>query len=73
MDGFHSVTLTLDNNDPAKPRIYWSDQWPTKGGWKEYNRATLDAEITRLTQGWWNDQPEQRKHNTRTTLWRLNQ
>jgi hypothetical protein len=73
MDGNHSVTLTLDNNDPAAPHLYWSDQWSTKGGWKEYDHAGVDAEITRLIQGWWNKQPENRKFNTRITLWRLNQ
>jgi hypothetical protein len=73
MDGNHSVTLTLDNNDPLTPHVYWSDQWSSKGGWKEYDGAGLDAEITRLTQGWWNGQPENRKFNTRITLWRLNQ
>jgi hypothetical protein len=72
MDGNHSVTLTLDNNDPKQPRMYWSDQWSTKGGWKEYARATLDAEITRLTQKWWNEEPQELKPKTRTTLWRLN-
>ena len=51
MDGFHSVTLTLDNTDPSDPKVYWSDQWGSKGGWTLYDRATLDAEITKLTQG----------------------
>ncbi len=73
LDGYHSVTLTLDNNSPATPVIYWSDQWNTKGGWKEYKRAELDAEVTHLTQAWWDKQPENRKHNTKTTLWRLRQ
>ena len=72
MDGNHSVTLTLDNNNPLRPTIYWSDQWSSKGGWKPYNRAELDAEVTRLIQGWWNKQPENRKFNTRLRLWRLN-
>lgn len=73
MDGNHSVTLTLDNSAPPAPHLFWSDQWATKGGWKEYDRAGIDAEITRLIQGWWNKQPENRKFNTRITLWRLNQ
>jgi hypothetical protein len=72
LHGNHSVTLTLDNGDPATPHVYWSDQWSSKGGWLEYNRARLDAEITRLTQLWWDPQPERRKFNTRVTLWRLN-
>lgn len=73
MDGNHSITLTLDNNIPSQPVIYWSDQWSSKGGWKQYDKAGLDGEITRLTQSWWKDQPEDRKFNTRMRLWRLNQ
>jgi hypothetical protein len=73
MDGNHSITLTLDNNIPAQRKLYWSDQWSSKGGWKEYDRAGLDGEITRLTQNWWNDQPANRKFNTRMRLWRLQQ
>jgi len=72
MDGYHSVTLTLDNSDPLALHIYWSDQWSTKGGWKEYNKEALDAEITHLTQAWWRPYDEKHKPNTRTTLWRLN-
>jgi hypothetical protein len=71
MDGFHSVTLTLDNSDPSNPHVYWSDQWSDKGGWKEYDRSGLDAEITKWTQTWWNGRPQGRKPKTRTTLWRL--
>lgn len=73
MHGNHSVTLTLDNSYPTAPHLYWSDQWSTKGGWKEYNKESLDREITGLTQGWWNKQRQNRKFNTRVTLWRLNQ
>jgi hypothetical protein len=71
MDGYHSVTLTLDNNDPSTPRVYWSDQWSSRGGWQEFNRGGLDAEITRLTRQWWKEKPQDRKPRTRTTLWRL--
>jgi|tagenome__1003787_1003787.scaffolds.fasta_scaffold20989188_9 hypothetical protein len=56
MDGYHSVTLSLDNTDPAKPKIFWSDQWSTKGGFKEYTKATLDAEIEHLTHAWWEEE-----------------
>jgi hypothetical protein len=72
MDGYHSVTLSL-NNIASGPEIYWSDQWSTKGGFKKYSKADLDTEVTRLTQGWWDPQAEGKKHNTKTTLWRLNQ
>jgi hypothetical protein len=71
LDGFHSVTLTLDANDTQAPHIYWSDQWATKGGWKEYTRSGLDAEVTRLVQGWWDQQKEGLKHNTVVRVWRV--
>lgn len=73
MDGYHSVTLTLDNNDSSAPRVYWSDQWSSRGGWQEFSRASLDAEITRLIQQWWDKKPEGNKPRTRVTLWRLHQ
>ena len=73
LDGNHSVTLTLDNNNPGAPVIDWSDQWSTKGGFKKYDRAGLDVEVTHLTQTWWDKQAEGRKFNTMTTLWRLQQ
>jgi hypothetical protein len=70
-DGNHSVTLTLDANNPSAPRVYWSDQWSSKGGWKEYTRAELDAEVTRLVQGWWDKQKEGRKFKPVVRLWRV--
>jgi hypothetical protein len=71
LDGYHSVTLTLDANDPAKPRISWSDQWKSKGGWKEYDRAGLDAEVTRLVQSWWDEQAVGKKFPPVVRLWRM--
>jgi hypothetical protein len=77
MDGYHSVLITLDNNDPGPiggekpPKVYWSDQWPSKGGWKEYSVDGLDTEVTRLVQGWWDGQPEGKKHKTRISIWRV--
>ena len=56
MDGYHSVTLSLDNTDPSHPRIFWSDQWSSKGGFKEYTRAALDKEIEDLTHQWWEEE-----------------
>jgi len=73
MDGFHSVTLTLDTTDPSTPHVYWSDQWGETGGWLELNQAGLNARITELTQQWWDQQPANKKHRTRATLWRLHQ
>jgi hypothetical protein len=71
MDGYHSVTLTLDLNDPGKPRIYWSDQWSSHDGWYEYGLQSLDEEITDDTQQWWDDFEPARKPRTRATLWRV--
>jgi hypothetical protein len=75
LDGFHSVTLTLDANDPSAPRIYWSDQWPgAKGGWEEYTRSGLDTEVTTRVRKWWDD-PDPKTgghgHDTVVRVWRL--
>jgi hypothetical protein len=72
-DMSHSVTLTLDNSDPSKPVIYWSDQWKEKAGWKPFDKAGLDAEVARVTQIIWNKKDERHKPSTRVTLWRLKQ
>jgi hypothetical protein len=71
LDGFHSVTLTLDSSEPTRPHVYWSDQWQSKGGWKEYSKAGLDTEVTHLVQSWWDGQPEGKKHRTIVRLWRV--
>lgn len=73
LDGYHTVTLTLDNTKLDNPHIYWSDQWGSKGGWMEYTKSSLDAEVTRLIQGWWDKQAEGKKHTTVVRLWRLRQ
>ncbi len=70
-DGYHSVTLTLDANDPTARRIHWSDQWGSKGGWKEYTRDSLDAEVTSLIKGWWAGQAEGKKFPPVVRLWRV--
>lgn len=71
LDGYHSVTLTLDANNPTRPRIYWSDQWQSKKGWKEYSRSSLDAEVVKLVKQWWDSQAEGKKHKTVVRLWRI--
>lgn len=68
MDGYHSITLNVDTSDPANPKIYWSDQWASNGGFRLHTKESLDAEITRLTTSWWNPTT---KHRTRAQLWRL--
>jgi hypothetical protein len=70
-DGNHSVTLTLDANDPRAPRMYWSDQWESKKGWKEYTRSGLDAEVTRLVKRWWDEQQVGKKFTPVVRVWRV--
>lgn len=72
MDGFHALTLTVDNNDPSAPKLFLSDQVPGwTDGWKEYAAADLDAHVLHLVQGWWDGMAEGRKHTTVVRLWRL--
>jgi hypothetical protein len=71
LDGDHSVTLTLDASDPATPKLFWSDQWKSKGGWKPYTRSTLDAEVTRLIKAWWDEQAVGKKFDPVVRLWRV--
>ena len=70
-DGNHSVTLTLDANDPRRPRMYWSDQWESKKGWKEYTRSGLDAEVTKLVKRWWDEQQVGKKFTPVVRVWRM--
>jgi hypothetical protein len=81
MDGYHSVTLLLNNT--REPSVYWCDQWNYTtlhclggtlkfGGCKRLNSVKLDAVITELTQRWWDHEPDPlKKPKTRATLWRL--
>lgn len=69
-DMSHSVTLTLDNTDPSKPVVYWSDQWKGKG-WKPLDRAGLDHEVARVTQFIWSKKDDRHKPGTHVTIWRL--
>lgn len=68
MDGYHSVLLFFDGTDPAKPRVYWADQWSSNGGFKEFTGDGLDENIEAKTRSWWSSS---KKPRTRTTLWRL--
>jgi hypothetical protein len=72
MDGFHALTLTVDNNDPSAPKAFLSDQVPGwTSGWKEYSDADLDAHVLGLVQGWWDGMAQGKKHTTVIRLWRL--
>jgi len=85
MDGYHSVTLLLDNTQQPhlEQEVYWCDHWNFKtlkclggtlkfGGCKRLNSLNLDAVIEELTQRWWEGEPDPlKKPKTRATLWRL--
>ncbi|HXU68349.1 MAG TPA: DUF4157 domain-containing protein [Polyangia bacterium] len=71
LDGNHSVTLTLDNNDPSAPKIFWSDQWSSKHGWLQYGKTDLDAEVLRLVKAWWGEKDDKHKPNLVVRLWRI--
>lgn len=85
LDGYHSVTLLLDNTHPPhlEPEVYWCDHWKYKnlrclggtmkfGGCKWMNTFKLNPVITELTQRWWDREPDPfKKPKTRATLWRL--
>jgi hypothetical protein len=81
MDGYHSVTLILNNIQ--EPFVYWCDQWNIKnlkcmggtvkfGGCKRMNGHNLNEVVTELTQRWWDFEPDPlMKPKTRATLWHL--
>lgn len=72
MDGFHALTLTVDNNDPTAPKVFLSDQVPGwTSGWKEYTAAELQAHVLDLVQSWWDGMAVGKKHTTVIRLWRL--
>jgi hypothetical protein len=81
LDGYHSVTLLLNNTQ--EPVVYWCDQWNFMnlhclggtikfGGCKRMNGHNLNEVITELTQRWWDFEPDPlKKPKTRATLWRI--
>ncbi len=73
MDGYHSVLISFDKRSPGNFKAYWSDQWPSKGGWKHYTKADLDQEVESLTKQWWDKvlREKNKKYRTRLTLWRI--
>jgi hypothetical protein len=59
MDGYHSMLLTVDNQNPCKRKFILSDQNPMNSdynytnGWKEFdNGSDLDNWITHKTKSW---------------------
>lgn len=72
MDGFHALTLTVDNRDLLSPKVFLSDQvqgWTD--GWKEYDATALTAHVLTMVQNWWDAMAEGKKHTTVLRLWRL--
>jgi hypothetical protein len=71
MNGYHSVTLTVDSRIPGRPRIYWSDQTSRHDiGFEEYQKGAsghvkvfesgsprgLDEYIEYAVPFWWDDE-----------------
>lgn len=66
MDGYHSVTLFVDNQPEGKT-LYWADQWRIDpgddfselpgavSGFREYDKAGFEKFIETMTNTWWND------------------
>ena len=66
MDGYHSVTLFVDNQPEGK-RLYWADQWEIEAGddfkqvpgaisgFREYKQKGFDEFIEAMTNDWWKD------------------
>lgn len=86
MDGFHSVTLTVDNRDPKKPIVRFTDHTINHGdGWEPMQKADsghkeafkegsprgLDEYITYFIQVNWDAQDEGKKMTPWIRLWRL--
>ncbi|WP_295430323.1 hypothetical protein [uncultured Thiodictyon sp.] len=86
MDGFHSVTLTVDNRNPKKPTVRFTDHTLHHGkagevmqradsGHKETYDADsprgLDEYITYFVQVNWDAMTDNRKMTPWIRLWRL--
>jgi hypothetical protein len=66
MDGYHSVTLFVDNQ-PGTRTLYWADQWAIEAGddfkqvagaisgFRKYEQKGFDDFIEIMTNAWWND------------------
>jgi hypothetical protein len=67
-DGYHSVTIFVDNR-PDGPRVYWADQWAIDpgeesafhqeagsiSGFRRYEKSGFDKFIEEKTRAWWNE------------------
>jgi Domain of unknown function (DUF4157) len=66
MDGYHSVTLFVDNQPDGKT-LFWADQWRIDpgddffqlpgaiSGFRQYEKAGFDKFIENMTNEWWKD------------------
>ncbi len=74
-DGWHSVTLLVDNRDPYKPVVFWVDQLKEhKGGLKISNKAQFDAKVHRWTMAGWRSEEKMAAGTKRKTIldiWKL--
>jgi hypothetical protein len=64
MDGYHSVTLFVDNQPEGKT-LFWADQWRIDpddnffqlpgaiSGFRQYDKAGFDKFIEKMTNQWW--------------------
>ncbi len=64
-DGYHSVTVFVDNRADGR-RVYWADQWAidpgddfhqeagSVSGFRRYEKAGFDKFIEEMTRKWWN-------------------
>ena len=64
MDGYHSVTLFVDNQPEGKT-LFWADQWRIDpgddffelpgaiSGFRQYEKAGFDKFIEKMTNEWW--------------------
>jgi hypothetical protein len=65
-DGYHSVTVLVDNRADG-PRVYWADQWRidpgddfhqepgSASGFRRYQKNGFDTFINEKTRQWWNE------------------
>jgi hypothetical protein len=78
-DGYHSVTVLVDNR-PDGPRLYWADQWRINpgedfhqeegsvSGFRRYGQAGFDTFLTTFTVRAWRDVFAEKGARYRTTL-----
>lgn len=71
-DGFHSVTVLVDNR-PDGPRVYWADQWRidpgddfheapgSVSGFRRYEKGGFDRFIAEKTKEWWKEKADEGK------------